>query len=74
MMKGKLRDLSAINLLSLRPNRDVPCVSYESVDRAFNAAKQRMNLPGPRGRSMTDIDVDHLGQILVETARNLAQE
>ncbi len=55
-------------------NRDVPCVTYESVDRAFNEAKQKMNLPGPRGRSMTDIDVDHLGQILVETSRNLARE
>lgn len=49
-------------------------MTYEAVDRAFTAAQQRMNLPGPKGRSMTDIDVDHLGQILVETSRNLARE
>lgn len=59
---------------SLFLDRDVPCVTYESVDRAFLAAQQKMNFPRPKGRSMTDIDVDHLGQILVETSRNLALE
>jgi hypothetical protein len=55
-------------------NRDAACVTYEAVNAAFSAAKQQMNLPGPKGRSMTDIDVDHLGQMLVETCRNLAKE
>lgn len=49
-------------------------MTYESVNVAFNSAKQRMNLAGPKGRSMTDIDVDHLGQLLVETSRSLATE
>ncbi|KZR99308.1 putative Chorion peroxidase [Daphnia magna] len=65
-------DHCAINI----PGRNgrTSCVTYESVNVAFNSAKQRMNLAGPKGRSMTDIDVDHLGQLLVETSRSLATE
>ncbi|XP_046631027.1 peroxidase-like isoform X2 [Daphnia pulicaria] len=55
-------------------NGDLACVTYEAVNAAFSATKLRMNLPGPKGRSMTDIDVDHLSQILVETSRNLIKE
>lgn len=49
-------------------------MTYEAVDRAFNTAQLRMKMPKPKGRSMTDIDIDNLGHVLVETSRILTQE
>lgn len=50
------------------------CVTFESVDRAFHTARQRISGPYPKGRSMTDLDVDTLGHMIVETSRLLATE
>lgn len=50
------------------------CITYESVDRAFHTARQHINGPYPKGRSMTDLDVDTLGHVIVETSRILAKE
>jgi len=50
------------------------CVTYEAVDRAFSTALEQMKMPNPKGRSMTDIDIDNLGHVLVETSKILARE
>ncbi len=47
------------------------CVSYQSVDRAFNQAATEMKLPKlPKA----DLENDQLGTVLVETSRLLAKE
>jgi hypothetical protein len=71
---GRLAHWFSFSLKLTTYYRDLACVTYEAVNAAFSATKLRMNLPGPKGRSMTDIDVDHLSQILVETSRNLIKE
>lgn len=51
-------------------NREV-CVSYQSVDRAFNQAATEMKLPKlPKA----DLENDQLGTVLVETSKLLAKE
>ncbi len=47
------------------------CVSYQSVDRAFNQAATEMKLPKlPKA----DLENDQLGTVLVETSKLLAKE
>jgi len=61
-------------VISCSWHRAENCVTYESVDRAFHTARQHINGPYPKGRSMTDLDVDTLGHVIVETSRILAKE
>ena len=50
------------------------CVTFDSVNKAFTKAKDQMPLAPSGTKTLTDIDVDRLGIVIVETSRILAQE
>ncbi|XP_042243457.1 peroxidase-like isoform X2 [Homarus americanus] len=49
------------------------CITFQSVDAAFTAARDRHGLPRP-GPKPDKNDLANLGAILVETTRNLAKQ
>jgi len=50
------------------------CVTFDSVNRAFTEAKDQMPLAAAGTKTLTDIDMDRLGVIIVEATRLLAKE
>lgn len=66
-----------INQKRLTRSRENGCVTYDSINKAFHAASQRMKYPlgvRSKARAMTDIDIDHFGHVMLETTRILARE
>nr|XP_053635622.1 peroxidase-like [Cherax quadricarinatus] len=49
------------------------CVTFQSVDAAFIAARDRLGLPRP-GKNPGKEDLSNLGAVLIETTRNLAKQ
>lgn len=56
--------------------RSSTCISYEAINRAFNVAKEstRLPAPAPRGKDLTDIEIDVLARTILEASRILAKE
>jgi hypothetical protein len=50
------------------------CITYEAVNNAFLTAQQRLPRLAAKGKSMTDIDVDNLAHVMVETTRILSKQ
>lgn len=49
------------------------CITYDAVNTAFESAKQRVGLPPVRGE-FTPAEVGHLGTVIHETSRYLAEQ
>ena len=50
------------------------CVTYDSVNAAFQIARSKIGLPAPKGKTLTDQDIDNLGNVIVETTRIIAHQ
>ena len=53
-------------------NADETCITYESVNVAFNSAKSKLRLPHTKSKMLTERDIDQLAKVIVETTRILA--
>ena len=58
-----------ICLNSARYEADETCITYDAVNRAFEAAKNTMKLPNTKSHTLTDSDIDHLANVIIETTR-----
>jgi hypothetical protein len=50
------------------------CVTYESVNAAYGAARKKIGLPSVKGKSFSNADVGNLGTVIQETCKILANE
>jgi len=71
---GKSSLVDRFNNINVRHEADETCITYESVNAAFETAKNKMRLPSTKKSTLTDSDVDHLANVIVETTRILAKQ
>ncbi|XP_063847936.1 peroxidase-like [Scylla paramamosain] len=66
--------LGVFNGIGLPAEREgYTCITFQSVNTAFRAARDRLGLPRPM-RDPDHRDLGNLGAVLIETSRNLAKE
>ena len=64
----------SVSLISARYQPDETCITFEAVDRAFESAKNKMRLPNTKSHTLTDSDIDHLANVIIETTRILSNQ
>jgi len=66
---GKSALVDRFNNINARYEADETCITYDAVNRAFEAAKNTMKLPNTKSHTLTDSDIDHLANVIIETTR-----